>query len=1137
MDEDDYRMICGEENISVTEMEILYGAFRKDATLGNCVFCFRDGGSYSKLSDAERTLYGDDDAKTEKLRQLKRKILAQCEKQGDGKIINYHIDLEGDYSTKLLSLSSLTDELVSWFSSKIEDMEKSACGEALPDELTKVNAFISRNEKHYVERKGVEKKILDYIVNGDNGFIVLSGESGCGKSCTLSRIFRMLGQNASFVPIFFSTEFFPRAVNATEVLKSYTLQLEHHLGQSLPRGESCKELQDAFKDAIDKVIAGEKQVVLLLDAADGMQRDVVSRNLAFVPDGIAAVVSVSNGSFADYGTFHSNCHHIKMPCFNREESLAFVDSIMGGTRFHLDAGQKELLLLKKTTDGRTACESPLWTYLAMNLILNLDYFDFNAARGGEIAQGHEEGDYAAFLRRVSRGNVDAVSFVKLLIEMMPATPEELLGFFVDKAHFCFGMDFVNQYLSFLCISKEGFALCDFEMFLGKAWDVIRFTHVHQWFLDVIYSCGKSNRVVFRHGTMKRTLEKRLRAEIKEARGRFVDLLRPLYKKCDGDGEASYAGADIADYRFREYLQLLLESGDISEIASICSDCVCEDFLGDVIVERLKGFEQDYAGSYKPLWFRLGEDAFDATSLSSLEMEIVRLTDIKLKDCNDYLWMLCYHVGIRLMKEAGCDSLASALFFILSRRLEELSHDEDLTSAWCRLYGHKIFHNMLVMCYGNLSAICNSMKQFRMALYYLNKRRSTSMKIALVLSSEDDRESIVARFDLQYGTIIEEWLGLKAEAAKHYQAAIERYERLRERRIDPNDYLFCRVLVKMSAWYAKKNLADKARDFAVKAYCASKENLEKIAGHGYGDLECENSKAYFDCTLHLIKLLESDAIDCANIVGEAWKLIQDIYPRKYGSGDFRAAYVFLAERANVDTGAGRVLERTATTLKKMVSEATSAYRNKRKNLAIRKFIECEQFATEAYRKDRNSYMADQIAKLCLHIGYLYSTKRDKDKYPPLSNEYLLKAVQFGYVDAYVLLALNAREAGHADEFGRYLHEGVKADSIRCCAWYAIFLLEKGEVERGREHLEKAVLGGDEFAVLNKAIFLFNGDYGYGECMDVAISLLDGIQAGEFHDQVGQLLELANQYANQYFEWGMKCKLPHPAGSLPNNENGA
>ena len=415
MGKDDYRMLCGEKNISVTEMEILYGAFRKDATLGNCVFCFRDDGSYSKLSDAERTLYGDDDVKTEKLRRLKRKILAQCEKQGDGKIINYHIDLEGDYPAKLLSLSSLADELVAWFSSKIEDMKKSDL-ETLPDELTRVNAFIRRHEKHYVERKGVENKILDYIVNGDNGFIVLNGESGCGKSCTLSRIYRMLGQNASFVPLFFSTEFSPVAVNATEVLKSYTRQLEHYLGQPLPRGESYNELQDVFNGAIDKVGACEKQVVLLLDAADGMQRDVVSRNLAFIPDGMAAVVSVSNGSFADYGTFHSNCHHVKMPCFSREESLALIDSIMGVTRFHLDAGQKDLLLLKKTTDGRTACESPLWTYLAMNLILNLDYFDFHAARGGEIAQGHEEGDYAAFLREVSRGNVDAVRFVKLLIE-------------------------------------------------------------------------------------------------------------------------------------------------------------------------------------------------------------------------------------------------------------------------------------------------------------------------------------------------------------------------------------------------------------------------------------------------------------------------------------------------------------------------------------------------------------------------------------------------------------------------------------------------------------------------------------------------------------------------------------------------
>jgi len=284
------------------------------------------------------------------------------------------------------------------------------------------------------------------------------------------------------------------------------------------------------------------------------------------------------------------------------------------------------------------------------------------------------------------------------------------------------------------------------------------------------------------------------------------------------------------------------------------------------------------------------------------------------------------------------------------------------------------------------------------------------------------------------------------------------------------------------------------------------------------------------------LLESDGIDCANVVGEAWKLIQALYPRKYGSGDFRAAYVFLSERASVDAGAGRVPERTATTQKKMISEATGAYRNKRKNLAIRKFVECERFATEAYKKDRNRYMADQIAKLCLHIGYLYSTKSDMDRYRPLSNEYLLKAVGFGSVDAYVLLAMNAREAGLVDEFGRYLQEGVKAGSTRCCAWYALSLLGKGEVERGIEHLEKAVRGGDEFAMLNKAIFLFNGEYGYSECIDAAISLLDSIQAGEFHDQVGQLLELANQYANQYFEWGMKCKLPHPAESSPSNEAG-
>ena len=115
---DDYSLLTRGSGMSVTEMEILYGAFGKDANLENCIFCFRSKDSYNGLNEKEKEEYYADADKVNQLKSaIKRKV---CEFQ-QGTIIDYHIALSSASTEEIFSsLEPLCTQITKTLTEKID---------------------------------------------------------------------------------------------------------------------------------------------------------------------------------------------------------------------------------------------------------------------------------------------------------------------------------------------------------------------------------------------------------------------------------------------------------------------------------------------------------------------------------------------------------------------------------------------------------------------------------------------------------------------------------------------------------------------------------------------------------------------------------------------------------------------------------------------------------------------------------------------------------------------------------------------------------------------------------------------------------------------------------------------------------
>ncbi len=238
-----------EAAMSITSLEIRYGALSEEETLERCIFCFRDPDFISQIPEEQRSIYlGESPVHKEKLKKLKEQIRSR----ENAKIIDYKVQWDRDRQA-VAGLESWGEEIGRLLKELLQ--EELAGRQALhPTEQYILDAKYIRERylASYTPRLYEEKEAINGLwsmagdkerlyfrkasdeeikyVYGKEQCMHFYGEAGCGKSALLAKLSWEAELLGAPVILYFSGN--PGCQNP-DVLKSVLIyRLEEILGVS-----------------------------------------------------------------------------------------------------------------------------------------------------------------------------------------------------------------------------------------------------------------------------------------------------------------------------------------------------------------------------------------------------------------------------------------------------------------------------------------------------------------------------------------------------------------------------------------------------------------------------------------------------------------------------------------------------------------------------------------------------------------------------------------------------------------------------------------------------------------------------------------------------------------------------------------
>lgn len=1110
MTDEDYDIVS-QRNISVTEMEILYGAFSKHACLDNCFFCFRDKSSYDGLAKEQYNLYFENNIRQ---KTLKEKIINKCNTRQQGHIINYNAKLSENYIEQFNHLSEFGETLTKQIIETIENnLEISPPNN--PD-LLELEKFINTHSRFYVSRQSEEKLISDFIDLGNIKKITIYGESGTGKSFLLSEMYKHLKTKSNIIPLLYSTTFKQERSSYEDIIKCFCWQMKNIIIEE-PGSEEHIDI-NIFECLLSQIKEAGYKIIFMIDAIERLSNDGITTSMSFIPKDEILLTTITKEEYDLRKKITDLGQSIKLSHFSEKEAIELLYNITNSSRFNLSDKYLDIII-KKQNKKSFAYESPLWVTLVAHTINTLNYFDFFAVNYDFKSNDNKTyGLYADFLNSLDGEKITCNEYLEDLLTYLPSDYKTLLDFVIDKAFSFFGKERYSFYMSLMLMSRKSLSIDIIERMYQKDLNPIRYSQIKNWTNSIFHNVEYETGSIYLHKKTREHLEQKFENSILLYRKMFIEKFKSDFENFDYSFLLDfYCDKKSKEYSlFHELIYQIVCLEDGGELRKLCNDVYFTDEVQSIIKSHLLQKNNSH-NSNAPLWFRM----INSIDKSDLEKAIIKLVDIRLYlneskniddvDFHEYLWTFCYDIGLDLLRNEHYE-VAYPLLFILSNVLETLKHFEELTVENLSELGMQSFHNMLVICYGNLSIIHNQRAEFQYALDFLEKRRTAYLDYANIICSKEEITYNEGKYFHMKGQIMKTLNnGINGRIFEIYKKA----DTLLDSVVYDFDVVDVIIDTKRSIaqYYLKKNDLANANNIYREALKIGRYGIEK------SDNCYSNYHNYFSCLLEVFDFVSnhSEFKEFFEVDFDfSYSKIKNIYPEKYCDKEF---YVFYTRIIKFFDN-----ENQTDDLSKILNEADAAFKNKRKNLAINLLKEAEDYCIAQYKNNPNSYIKYQIGELYYKLGYIYQSKSDKTTNIPISNEYLEKSTVYGNINAYYLLARNSIALNDKDATLNYLKKGAEIHSVPCLRDYGMYLLEHKD-NKGVELLEEAIIEDDYLSKLYKAVLLFNGDYGIDQNRDFAIEILSECYRNTYDDDIKELLNRAVFYARENFECGLDYKLPH------------
>jgi serine/threonine protein kinase/tetratricopeptide (TPR) repeat protein len=164
--------------------------------------------------------------------------------------------------------------------------------DALDEEADLHERFIALRTRIYVGRDDLYRQLRDFAMDQGDIPLLLSGESGLGKSAALARFVRDFRKEHP--EVFVLAHFVgasPRTTSLAGMLQRLTQELQRKYELTLPNADSPEEIIRTFLVAITS-LPESARVVLVFDALNQLDADSRAETLAWLPEQLPANVRV-----------------------------------------------------------------------------------------------------------------------------------------------------------------------------------------------------------------------------------------------------------------------------------------------------------------------------------------------------------------------------------------------------------------------------------------------------------------------------------------------------------------------------------------------------------------------------------------------------------------------------------------------------------------------------------------------------------------------------------------------------------------------------------------------------------------------------------------------------------------------------
>lgn len=481
MTAEEKEFILGEsdDQKSVTELEILFGALLHNNFLRRSLFCFRTDDVYAAMDDRAKRVYCDsDELNRMRLSSLKQKITDRFQHTGhETNLHTYSCHWDGTRLTGMDDLAAfLTDAIV-------KEVVLYECSDQTVSPSTEFEQLAAADEtkgagalSRFVGREKVLDQLTGYCVQPGKPLLLLS-HGGFGKTSLLCKFRDELMQSDEFLPLVHFTD--KKAINRqpATILKKCLAdkRLAYDQYYSLDQDVDFGELAFHFRRAIE-ALGDSKKVVLLIDDVHLLDTAGQFMLFSWLPDKVQLIMTADQSwpllSFADI-----KAERLKLPALSANEARTMIESLLKETGKSLPATVMNAML-EFSYEGFTSSSCPLWNILMVRKLTRLSSADFQQIKA------RPETD-------------EALKIQNYLLELVQTThphPEPLfLSIIQDSGSFIDG-DFTWPVLKFIAASSDGLRESDLQLLIADKWDALSFAAMKRWMGDLLTIDAESGRI-------------------------------------------------------------------------------------------------------------------------------------------------------------------------------------------------------------------------------------------------------------------------------------------------------------------------------------------------------------------------------------------------------------------------------------------------------------------------------------------------------------------------------------------------------------------------------------------------------------------------------------------------------------------